>query len=97
MTLLHPGDAYRLGIDFQSHFQGIQAVEIPGVGTAQAYLERAILELPHLNGSVDRLTGNIFVAAPTNINRKHPSLLGRDVFDHYSIVYSKAKNILLLQ
>ena len=97
MTMLHPGDAHRLGIDFHSHFQGIQQVEIPGVGTAHAYLERAILELPHLNGSVDRLAGNIFIAVPTNTNRKHPSLLGRDVFDHYSIIYSKAKNILVLQ
>jgi len=97
MTLLHPGDAHRLGIDFDSHFQGIQRITIPGVGTAEAYLEQATLELPHLNGRVDRLAGRVFVAVPSDINRRHPSILGRDVFDHYSIVYSKARNILVLQ
>ena len=97
MTLLHPGDARRLGIDFHSHFQGIQRVKIPGVGIAEAYLEQATLELPHLNGTVDRLAGSVFVAVPTDINRQHPSILGRDVFDHYSIIYNKARNILVLQ
>lgn len=97
ITMLHPGDAFRLGVDFHSHFQGSQSVTIPGVGTAQMYWEEATLELPHLDGRVDRFTGNVLVAIPTNTNRRHPSLLGRDVFDHYSIVYNRNRNILLLQ
>jgi len=96
-TMLHPGDAFRLGVDFQSHFEGIRSVVIPGIGTAQGYWERAVIELPHLDGRVDRFEGDILVAVPTNVNLRHPSLLGRDVFDHYSIVYSRSRNILLLQ
>lgn len=97
MSLVHPGDARRLGIDFDSHFQGVQRIKIGGVGTAEAYLEQMTLELPHLNGSVDRFAGGIFVAVPSDINRQYPSILGRDVFDHYSIIYSKARNLLILQ
>lgn len=97
ITMLHPGDARRLGVAFQSDFKGIQPLVIPGVGTAKAYQEGAVLELPHLDGRVDRLAGNILIAVLTKVNRKHPSLLGRDVFDHYSIIYSRTENILVLQ
>jgi hypothetical protein len=96
-TMLHPGDAYRLGVDFDAHFQGIQPDDILGVGAAEAYLEEVTIELPHVNGTVDRFAGDIFVAIPTDINGEHPSVLGRDVFDHYCILYSMTKNILLLR
>ena len=97
LTMLHPRDASLLRINFRTHFQGIPRITIPGVGIAPGYEERATIELPHLDGRVDVYDGLLTIAIPSNINRRHPSLLGRDIFDNYSIVYNQQRNILVLQ
>lgn len=90
--MIHPLGSSLLGIKFSTDFKGIPLHKIPGVGTADAWLEDFVIDLPHTDGRVDSLKGKVLIAKPSPTNQKHPNLLGRDVFDNYAIVYHRSAN-----
>lgn len=97
VTMLFPRDAYRLGIKFDHHFAGRQRSRVEGVGPpAEVYDEVCHLVLPHEDGTEDAYVGRIKVALPHSHNVLHPSILGRDAFDHYVVYYDRGGSSLLL-
>ena len=97
VTMLFPRDAYRLGFDFDHHFAGRPPDTVGGVGSpAEVYDEVCHLVLPHEDGTEDTYVGRIKVARPVAHSLFHPSILGRDAFDHYVLYYDRAGSSLLL-
>jgi hypothetical protein len=92
VTMLFPRDAYRLGFRFNRHFAGRACASVGGVGApAEVYEEVCHLVLPHEDGTEDGYVGRIKVARPHSYNLRHPSILGRDAFDHYVLFYDRGR------
>lgn len=96
-TMIHPEGAGMLGFNFARDFAGIEPHRIPGVGISSGWLERVVVRFKRTDGTVDTLNGRVLVAKPSETNRRHPNLLGRDIFDNYSILYDRANNRLELR
>lgn len=96
-TMIHPAGAEFLGVDFDVDFKGVEMQTVPGVGTASAWLEDAVIQFPRTDGKFDTVRGRVLIARPSRTNQQHPNLVGRDIFDNYSITYDRAGNKLELR
>ena len=95
--MIHPLGAEALGIDFAVDYREIEPLGLRGIGTAEAWRESAILELPRTDDGFDRFDARIVVARPSRTNRNMPNLLGRDIFDNYAILYDRRRDRLELR
>jgi hypothetical protein len=76
VTVLMPSDSRKLGIDFISLRNPTTNEGIGGI--AKAFKERAVLSFSDRRYVYSYLV-TVRISAPTSLNHKFPSLLGRDI------------------
>ncbi len=100
-TILHPSDLLRpdvpsLALPFDDHPEGRQ---IGGVGGGGYIIPVSARLFFRADTGTERLSqdGRIWVAQPTDANRRLPSLLGRDLLQHFRLTvdYDAAPPVLL--
>lgn len=86
-SVLMPVDAQRLGLD---HATLTEAGYCYGIGGAcKQFIEPAMLAFTDPKTCVHVYFLNMRIAEPTPEIEEFPSLLGRDVIDHWSTTYNK--------
>ena len=101
-TILHPQDALvRVGINravLASPQSWPQVKPYSGIGgSSDHYPWPAEYEFRHEDGRLQRVSGEILIARPTQANQSLESLLGWDVLQHFriSLDWPKRRRILL--
>ena len=102
ITTVHPRDAiFRLGIDstrLASPGQWPNREMIQGVGgTATHYVVAAQYGFLHDDGSLQRIDGHVRIAQFRAGTERLPSLLGRDILQHFQLVTDWPNRWVLLR
>jgi hypothetical protein len=96
-TVIHPGDAARLGIEEEA-FAGLAQTTAVGVGgTALEYFEAAFILLRHQDDRIDNILVRLSFAVPTPDNALYPSVLGRDLISYYRLVFEQRAGLVTLE
>jgi hypothetical protein len=97
-TLIQPEDAQDLGISFSRHFANASTIRSRSTaGRSTQFVERCDIFLRNDDGRLDRLTLPIRFARPRSADLDIPSLLGRDVINHYRLTFEQRAGLVTLE
>jgi hypothetical protein len=91
-SVLMPGDAIRMGLDYGKLTGNVTAAGIGGL--CQNFVEEAILAFSEPGKALYIYRVNIQIPAPSPDILDIPSLLGRDVLDRWSMTYTPSRKRL---
>lgn len=91
-SLVSPGDAGRIGVDFGQLEGRTESVGLGG--SVECYVERAWVVFTGGDGEVYVYALDIEIAPPSPDALALPSLLGRDILDRWRMVYDPSYRLL---
>jgi Aspartyl protease len=90
-SVLMPVDAKRLGVDFNSLQNPVVSTGIGG--KASGFEEICVLSFADNRYIYSYLLNKMEISAPTRDNLRFPSLLGRDILNHWRCVFDISRQI----
>jgi hypothetical protein len=99
VTTLHPLDTRQMGLNFSHDFAGIPMGSTYGIGGSNGYWEE-VAEIQFLHSDIktwDTITLPVHIAEPSAVNSAFPSLLGRDILQHYRFISDAKTDEVILE
>lgn len=99
VNTLHPLDTRQMGINFSQDFAGIPMGATYGIGGSNGYWEE-VAEIQFLHSDIktwDSITLPVHIAEPSAGNSAFPSLLGRDILQHYRFITDARADEVILE
>lgn len=91
-SVLMPLDGMRIGVDYNTLSSHTESVGMGGI--SRDFEEQALVGFAEPNQNIYVYNIKIIVASPHPDIMDVPSLLGRDILDHWRIIYNPSKKLL---